>query len=44
LVPDALQTYPEDNHRLGSVECEADVFINAALWFRDHVSHIPSDN
>ena len=33
--------FPDDDHRLGGVECEAEVFVNASIWFRDHATHIP---
>ena len=33
--------FPEDDHRLSSIEAEAEVFANTALWFRHYVTHIP---
>ena len=29
-------TYPNNNHPISAVECEADCFVNMAKWFFDH--------
>ena len=36
-VPSRMLVYPEDEHRLGSVECTIDVFVNTAIWFHKYL-------